>query len=264
MRKSGNEGMASKARRRGLVDPCEHRHRDLWAELDAGATDRTLNLVDEQQRAVEGLHPELLVGPVEGGREGGELAGFHLAEGTLGVGSGAVGGDDLVVRPLVAVGEDDALAELAPARLLERSRVSAEARRRRADVEVDPHHVFEPTAAQDLVDAFLAAALVHVLAALDHTLELGEAGASGRSRCGCPRGPPLAWPRRATKVAKLVVSQTSGRGSTSKRSIARATISLRGAEFLVRRRSIASEKRSEESARCGNRARRASAVRRCQ
>ena len=64
------------------------------------------------KHAVEGVHADLLVGPVEHRAEGDDAGVLELAEAGFGVGLGAVGGDDLGGGPVVAVGEQDPLAEV--------------------------------------------------------------------------------------------------------------------------------------------------------
>ena len=62
------------------------------------------------EHAVEHVHPDLGVGPVVHRAERDHVRVFELAEAELGVGLGAVGGDDVGHRP-VAVGEQDPFAE---------------------------------------------------------------------------------------------------------------------------------------------------------
>src|SRR5581483_2763960 len=101
-----------------LVDLGEGAEDLLGAVLDPCPARLALDQVHdhERERAVEGVHLELLVGPVEGGREGGEDGVLQLAEAPLRLRLGAGGGDDLLVRPLLAVAEDEPLARSSASR----------------------------------------------------------------------------------------------------------------------------------------------------
>ena len=65
----------------------------------------------EGEDAGEHVHADVVVGPVLHRGERHDVRVFELAEGELGVGLGAVGGDDIGDRPVVAVGDEHALAE---------------------------------------------------------------------------------------------------------------------------------------------------------
>ena len=66
----------------------------------------------EGEDAVEDVHADFLFGPVVHRGEGDQVAVFELPEAFFDVGLGAVGGDDLGGRPVVAVGEQDSFAEV--------------------------------------------------------------------------------------------------------------------------------------------------------
>jgi len=61
--------------------------------------------------AGEGVYADVVIGPVVHGRERDDVGVFELAEAGLGVGLGAVGGDDVGDGPVLAVGDEDPFAE---------------------------------------------------------------------------------------------------------------------------------------------------------
>ena len=65
----------------------------------------------ESSGHLKDVHADFLLGPVEHRGERHDVAVFELAEAGFGVGLGAVGGDHLGHGPVVAVGEQDPLAE---------------------------------------------------------------------------------------------------------------------------------------------------------
>ena len=66
----------------------------------------------EGEHAVEDVDPDFLFGPVVHRGEGDQVAVFELREAFFDVGLGAVGGDHVGGRPVVAVGEQDPFAEV--------------------------------------------------------------------------------------------------------------------------------------------------------
>lgn len=65
----------------------------------------------QRQDTVEGVDPDLLIGPMKHGLPADERRVFHLLEGGLDVVLRPIGEDDLVGGPVGLVGEEDALAE---------------------------------------------------------------------------------------------------------------------------------------------------------
>src|SRR3970040_2046110 len=83
------------------------------AEGDAGLGELAPQQVEphEGEDAVEGMDPELLVGPVEGRPEGQVMRIFQPPEVSLDMVLGAVAEDDLLIGPVCAVSEDDRFAQ---------------------------------------------------------------------------------------------------------------------------------------------------------
>ena len=80
------------------------------------------------------MHADLLLGPVEHGRERDGFGVFKLTESGLHLGLGAVAGNYLGDGPVVVVGDQDAFAEEFCLQLLPRLFVDFEARRNSAGV----------------------------------------------------------------------------------------------------------------------------------
>ena len=65
----------------------------------------------QSQYTIEGMDPELLVGPMVRGAESEKARVLHAPEGRFHVGLAAVGANNLFVAPVVAVGKEKRLAE---------------------------------------------------------------------------------------------------------------------------------------------------------
>ena len=97
----------------GLLDFAERREESTHAHVESGLFGFSHHEPgnSEGEHAVEGVHSDLLVGPVEHRGERNNLAILHLAEVGLDGALGPVGSDDVGDWPLVVVGEEDPLAE---------------------------------------------------------------------------------------------------------------------------------------------------------
>ena len=97
----------------GFFDAAEGVQQFADGEVESGVGGLAAHQVGDGQgeHAVEDVHPDLLLGPVEHRGERDHVAVFELAEAGFGVGLGAVGGDHLGYGPVVAVGEQDPFAE---------------------------------------------------------------------------------------------------------------------------------------------------------
>lgn len=97
----------------GLLDAGQGGQQLTNAHVQSGARGVAAHQVSDGQgeHAVEDVHPDFLVGPVEHRGEADHLGVFELAESLLGVVLGAVGGHDLGDGPALAVGDEQAFTE---------------------------------------------------------------------------------------------------------------------------------------------------------
>ena len=97
----------------GLLDAGEGVKQRAYGEFDACAGGLPADEVRGRQRqdAAEHVDADLRVGVVVHGAEGDHVGVFELAEPELGLGLGAVAGDDFGDGPVVAVGDEEPFAE---------------------------------------------------------------------------------------------------------------------------------------------------------
>ena len=96
-----------------LADPGERLHHPGDAHLDAAVGKLAAEQAQDHQGedAVEGVHAQLLVGPVKGRAEREEARVLHLAERRLDVRLAPVGEHDLLIGPFLVIGEEQRLSE---------------------------------------------------------------------------------------------------------------------------------------------------------
>ena len=97
-------------------------------EFDAGVGGLALKqrAQCEGENAVEGVHPKLLISPVERGREANPVGIFHLLERSFDVGLGSAAKDDLFCGPRMVVCAEDALAKASALELSKRLQIRPE------------------------------------------------------------------------------------------------------------------------------------------
>ena len=97
----------------GFADPGELVQEFTYGQVQPVAVGLQAHQVRDLQgeHAGEGVHPDVVLGPVEHRREGDDVGGFHLPEGAFGFGLGSVAGDHVDDRPVVVVGDDHVFAE---------------------------------------------------------------------------------------------------------------------------------------------------------
>ena len=97
----------------GFADPGELVQEFTYGQVQPVAVGLQAHQVRDLQgeHAGEGVHPDVVLGPVEHRREGDDVGVFHLPEGAFGFGLGSVAGDHVDDRPVVVVGDDHVFAE---------------------------------------------------------------------------------------------------------------------------------------------------------